>query len=748
MDEVRCPMCGKSNPAEAEVCLYCEARLKPLFISPADSEEDQNVPDWLHSLRGAIDPEEETLEEAEPSDELDWFASPEERQAFEPLEPVAQDSLAGEEPVDWLADLGDKEEDLPGESESESLPDSQTEPAGNEEASSLSAWLASLKIQEEAVEQPESIAEEQLTPLEETETPLPPEAASGEEEISFSDWLAGSEAEDLPNLEGMIEDLGEPQPIEAAELPESVETAEPGELPDWLNELVGDGIPEAIQEPITSEPVEISEAVPAQAEPGEAGSIEPVLPEAPAEIVQELPDWLNQIERTQESATSSVPAFTPDALEQLEPAEQAALEEAAAEALSVPDWISELTSETPAEASEAGPLAERDASLAQANLPDWLEAMRPVEAVALEPAFLGQSDDHIESAGPLAGLRGVIPGESEKPEQHKPPAYAPKIPIPEEQQARLTKLQELLDSEGQEKPLATRTARTNQLLLRLAIFFLLVLVSVFALWQGVQTPLPNSEQIAPEVIAVKQTIDALLVDQPALFVLDYEPGYMDEMNTMVMPVLDHLIGRGVHLAFVSTSTTGPIIAGSLVDWINGQPAYTGGGFTNYTNLGFLPGSTNGIRGFALAPAQTIPTGFDGAPAWTDALASAQQGLDQFAVVIVACDDPEGARQWIEQAGPLLKGKTPLILLTSAQAGPTVQPYVASRSGLVSGLISGIAGGAEYYRITSLASPVPLYWDAFSLAVNGIVISIVLGGLISLVASSITQRKAQKGEEST
>ncbi|MCU0484710.1 MAG: hypothetical protein MUC85_01240 [Anaerolineales bacterium] len=745
MDEVRCPMCGKSNPAEAEVCLYCEARLKPLVISPADSEGDQNVPDWLQSLRGAIQPEEEPLEGEEPTDELDWFASQEERQAFETSAPT-QDSPTVEEPIDWLAELTGKEAGLTGNNEGESLPENLVEPAGAEEASSLSEWLSNLTIQEEAAGQQESIAEEQPLPLEDTAVPPPLEPTGGEEEMSFSDWLAAASSEELPTLEEASH-ISEPELAKLPETPEIAEPVEPGELPDWLNELVGNGIPEAIQEPITSEPEEISEAVPVQAEPEEAEIVGTDLPAAPAEIVPELPEWLTQIDRTQESATSSVPAFTPDALEELEPAEQAALEEAAAEALSVPDWISELSTETPDGASEGGMPADREASLAQANLPDWLEAMRPVEAVALEPAFLDRADDHIENAGPLAGLRGIIPGESGKPEQHKPPAYAVKVPISDDQQARLAKLQELLDAEGQEKPLAARAVRTNQLLLRLAVFFLLVLASIFALWQGVQTPLPSSEQISPEVAAAKQHIDALLANQPVLFVLDYEPGYADEMSTMVLPVLDHLIGRGVHLAFVSTSTTGPIIAGNLVNWINGQPAYSNGGFTNYTNLGFLPGGTNGIRTFALAPAQTLPARFDGTPAWTGALAGVQQGLDQFAAVIVAGDDPEGARQWIEQLGPLLKGKTPLILLTSAQAGPLVQPYYASQGGLVSGMVSGMAGGAEYYRITTLASPVPLYWDAFSLALNVIVLFIVLGGFISLITGSFTQRKAQKGEES-
>lgn len=758
MAEVRCPMCGKPNPEEAEVCIFCEARLKPLILSPAASEGDQNMPDWLRNLRSADQPEEDQPADDEKSAEtLDWFSSPEELRAVEPPAP-ALDSPGGEEPVDWLADLGSLEEPLPEAEQAPSMAASEVE--SSEDWDSLSDWLDSLK-QEKPDTAPETAAEDQLIAGEgdlelPDEPPLaePIEPVSGDEKQSLADWLSGATIEAIPSEEWLSSIESAEQPDEALEAVEGVEPAEPGELPDWLTVLAG-SIPEAIQEPITTEPEaeEISVASQDQAAtdteaPG-AVDAESIFAEIPAEPTQELPDWLDQIDHTQEAMAGSVPAFAlDDELAKLQAGEQAALEEATAEALSLPEWISELTAETAAEAPEVEAALEDAPDLAQAKLPDWLEAMRPVEAVAPEPVFLDQSDDHMESAGPLAGLRGVIPGEIGMLAQHKPPAYALKIPITDDQQARLATLQALVSGEGQEQPLPARPARTNQLVLRLIVFMLLVLVSVAALWINPQTPLPNPEQIAPEVFAVQQQVQSLGPNQPVLLVLDYEPGYVDEMNTVVMPVLDHMAARGAHLVFVSTSPTGPIIATGLAEWIGRQPAFANTGFENYTNLGFLPGGVNGIRAFALAPAQTLPRKLDGSPAWIGPLAKTVWSLDQFGLVVVASDDPEGARQWIEQAGPLLHNKTPFILLTSAQAGPMVQPYYAPPTGLVTGLVSGMSGGAEYYSATSRASVVPLYWGAFSLALNVVVVFIVLGGFVSLVSSSITTRKTQKGEENT
>jgi hypothetical protein len=87
MDEVRCPMCSKKNPADAESCEFCGARIKPLilqsssqeppardekeFPSPVDRSEEQpdggaqdleqtsQETDWLSRMRIEVDDEEE-----------------------------------------------------------------------------------------------------------------------------------------------------------------------------------------------------------------------------------------------------------------------------------------------------------------------------------------------------------------------------------------------------------------------------------------------------------------------------------------------------------------------------------------------------------------------------------------------------------------------------------------------------------------------------------------------------------------
>ena len=72
MSDVRCPMCGKPNPAEAEVCEYCQARLKPLNLgSAAQPGTEPEVPNWLTSLRGTGQDQEESDGQSEPAP--DWL---------------------------------------------------------------------------------------------------------------------------------------------------------------------------------------------------------------------------------------------------------------------------------------------------------------------------------------------------------------------------------------------------------------------------------------------------------------------------------------------------------------------------------------------------------------------------------------------------------------------------------------------------------------------------------------------------
>ena len=95
---------------------------------------------------------------------------------------------------------------------------------------------------------------------------------------------------------------------------------------------------------------------------------------------------------------------------------------------------------------------------------------------------------------------------------------------------------------------------------------------------------------------------------------------------------------------------------------------------------------------------------------------------------------DDARAWIEQTTSA-RGTSPLIVVSSAQAAPMIQPYYASKQ--ISGLVSGIYGGALFEQNDldengqRRSSKVRSYWDAYSIGMLLAMALILGGGLVNL-----------------
>jgi len=121
-------------------------------------------------------------------------------------------------------------------------------------------------------------------------------------------------------------------------------------------------------------------------------------------------------------------------------------------------------------------------------------------------------------------------------------------------------------------------------------------------------------------------------------------------------------------------------------------------------------------------------------------------LADFSMIIVATENPDTARAWIEQVQPRLGGK-PMILLLSAQAEPMVRPYYEAASGQVQGLVSSLAASASYEALLGgRKGSASQYWPAFSLGMLIAGLLIVSGGLFNVISSRLRNgKKSQEGE---
>ncbi|HEX6304408.1 MAG TPA: hypothetical protein VFZ76_09470 [Anaerolineales bacterium] len=773
MAEIRCPMCGKLNPAERQVCQFCDARLVPLIaetpaeeekpsqpdeISPAKreskpkdeySEQEEPSPDWLTDLREDDSSSSEAFEEQEfqdaSSDEdeeaEDWFSRlDEEAPGGESLEPEdGDDDFDVEEASDWLSRLEEgPQEDEPKESEAqkaeETLPD--------HEEQDVSGWLSQLDAegQEDQERQPEGASpeSEQFADKGPEEAEIPEwlqqmqaaqqessEQLSGEAVESFEqdlDWLseeAQSDSEALPDwLRGVAQQDEEV----------SAEPAEAESIPDWLSEIPDDAIAEQFD---------------AQSAPQEEQ-----IEELPFEDEALAPDWLSEMPtedegRLEAKQPEEVFDFGEFALEEGEGEEAAPVEPLEAEqpeevyTVELPDqWFPEEFEELQSSSDE-----EVEPEISRAEIPSWLESMRPVEDAAPSAPVEEKDNQQVESAGPLAGLRGVLSAEPEIAKVQKPPAYSIKLHVTENQHAHADLLKSMLAEEGQPQPIAGPAIISPQHLLR-AVIGLILIVAVFwpVLTGTQQAPLPT---FSPETAAANRLISQLPNQARVLMSFDYEPGLTGEMDAAASAVVDHLMLRGAYLTLVSTSPMGPIVAERFLSTAQAEHNYTS--LEEYINLGFIPGGPAGLLSFAETPQRILPYTLDGNFAWSENLTPLQgiERLADFDLVLVITDNSNVARIWVEQVQPYLESgdsSVPLMMVTSAQAEPLVRPYYQAASGQVQGLVSGLQGGGAYALLTGRGGLARQYWDAFSLGLWVAAMLVISGGVINIVLVILERNK--------
>ncbi len=285
MADVRCPMCSKPNPAQAEVCQFCGARLKPLIAGeggparPATAPKEEALPDWLARIRSEVTGEEPAgEEELQPPAEPDWL------QRLRPAEAEEEGPPEGEMP-EWLAEA---EEQAPAEPQAE--PEQE-----------IPEWLARIrerqKTEEPIIEEP----------------PPPP----GE------DWIARLRKESRP--------LTPP--------PEAVEPSRPISKPAFTIEP---GAGDEGLEWLKPEEWAGAAAAPKPPTPPPPPPTPPRIPPTPPEAAPE-PEWFKELKTPADDNLPHVPAL----ITEPEPEGEALPADFDLGSIELPDWLSELKAEAP-----------------------------------------------------------------------------------------------------------------------------------------------------------------------------------------------------------------------------------------------------------------------------------------------------------------------------------------------------------------------------------------------------------------
>jgi chitodextrinase len=674
----------------------------------AGEAEEEEAPDWLAELQSEAKEEEPSLVagEAEEEEEPAWLAE---------LQSEAGEAEEEEAPA-WLTELqSEAKEEEPsltaGEAEEEEAPAWLTElqpEVGEAEEEEAPAWLAELQpeVEEEEPSLTAGEAEEEEAPAWLAE--LQPEAGEAEEEEAPA-WLA------------------ELQPEAEEEEPSlTADKAEEEEAPAWLAELQSEAeeeepdlTPTAFELEQISDQVSDLEPSPAEEEPISA------IPETEA---GEIPDWLAEL---QPPAIEVEPEPEPPVLEDVaeettadwlaqllgsSPEEEPLLEtldEEARPAEAAPDWVAELQVEAPEETTLADeeipedaesadwlvtptPSPEEAESLARAEIPAWLMALKPSELreEGEDQDQVPSAEEPVEGTGLLAGLHGTLPAEMliAQPRAASP-AEALGAPPADTPQARL-----FADIVGRPpvaapKEIVSPPARALALIPRLIIF--VALIAAVSLPLLLQEPLfPRTISAAPVTEDMYDTIERLDSNASVLVAFDYDPSTSGEMNTLAQALVGHLMDRGVKVVVVSLLPAGPATAQSVLDSLAAERSdYADSYGSRYANLGYLPGQATAVRLMGLSLQTALPRDFQGTQ--VNEL-SAMEDLDriqEFDLVVELAATQETLRWWIEQAR--MPYDIPLGAGVSASIDPFARPYYETDSQQLVGMVSGVPGAATY-----------------------------------------------------
>jgi hypothetical protein len=194
---------------------------------------------------------------------------------------------------------------------------------------------------------------------------------------------------------------------------------------------------------------------------------------------------------------------------------------------------------------------------------------------------------------------------------------------------------------------------------------------------------------------------------------------------------------------VSTIPTGALQAETLIASLELQTDRSNTGA--YTNLGFIPGGNTGIAAFVQNPKGAMPFDTSSETAWTDPALQNINSIGDFSLFIIASENPDTVRMWIEQTKSVIAGK-PIIAVTSAQNEPVVRPYYDAYPRQIQGLLGGLSSAVQYEALSGQPGAAAAYWPTFLIALTAAVLVFLIGAAVNAALGYLKRPNSTRGIE--
>ncbi len=698
-----------------------------LFETATGSTTD-DLPDWLDT---AVEDVDSFLEDL-PDDSAEEMAS--DFVSEETTDWLRDGLTADDSDLDWLSETGDL--DVAPDAADEITPDEETAVADF-------AFADDVAEAPDAVDDPdlsEDLSDDDdfswLSDMEAIETGelvVEPEPASDEWAVPDETSHAEEEfLEEQESAEAIVSDETEDDTWTSDTF--FAETAVGADLPDWLSQLdKADKTDEPADVGSTDE--EMPEWI-ASMRPGQ-GIIGSELPGVFPEM--DLRDTLEGI--PEELAGAELPEWLQDTpLDQAPPPLFAASDKE--ESMEIPDWLQPDSEETespaatpaaPMEQPGAGssrdewrslleelpPLTPLAESLPKADIPEWVQQLKPPELTGEPPR---EPDGPEEISGPLKGMHGIV---SIEPTIAKPRAATlpmPYVTTPEQQQ-QVALLQQLT----QEMPetvttLSTKPAYDTAVWLRVVLAMLLIA----AVLVGLRGPsLVATDNPVPANVQAVETAVSAAAGQPVLLALEYTPAMAGELSPQAELLLAQLAANGSPVFITSQYAAGTAVASNLTAAADAHM------------IGYLPGESIGLRqlGDCLGGRNECEQ-LNGRLLDADL----QAGLSQIGLVIVLTGDRDNLVNWIEQVGSVSEN-VPMVAGITQALTPLANGYAIT--GQLDGLLGGMPDAVAYQQLMDLPESgvqTQLNAQIFGQLLAGLLLLI---GLLTYGTRSLASNRQQK-----
>ena len=386
----------------------------------------------------------------------------------------------------------------------------------------------------------------------------------------------------------------------------------------------------------------------------------------------------------------------------------------------MPEWLKEIRQEQQVARTAIPVPPPETAGLTQAEIPAWLEALRPKE----EAAAPQEAETPSETEGPLAGIANALPPAPIMGEMHGLPAKL-QFAVSAEDQARAGVLKELLTQHAVAPASVEQFVVKGSAIRRRALRWIVAFLIITALFVplGIDLnqltglpllPIAQKMIIPPAVGKAAYEVSRLAQLPPnskVLIVFDYDAAQAGELDRVASALLKSPALRTAQIEVTSLNAQGSAVAQSV---LTNLPDL------RYSDLGYVPGQSNGVQSL-LAKSGDVK------------------------LIIELAASPDTVRWWAEQL-KANRSEIPLVVGVSAGAEPLTMPYV--QSGQVGGLVSGLPGAVAYLNATGMMNnysqdqikdyQIPL--EALTLA-NYVMVGLIVVGLIGALLRGAGRRSA-------